>query len=426
MTGGVLYAVSEPIGSRRQFERLPGGGYAYVFTDDAVRIELRYLRRDHGVAEVDVLCSWAGAGHHDGHLSCADLNLSSQSARKALAKYCADRSNSKDTFDWMTAIDGACLETIKAECHGDDPIVLDDADDTIERDHNILGILVPADSPSMLIAHGDSLKSLLLLFVLGNLALAGYKVLYLDWEWTAARHRGRKRKLFGTDRIQGLFYLRCQGPLTIEVDRIRRFADKHGITFFGVDSVGLAADGKLSDDDTAIRFHRALGTLPGGKLCAAHVPKATLTPDAAARPDHTVTPFGSVFFSNLCRMSWSVRKQPGVTPNQATVGLFPAKQNGGERVHPVGLTFDFMPNRIQVQRSDMTTVEGLAERLPIRTRIEAALKRGPMTYAALADELGQKVDSIQKAVKRNSDKFTVVSGQPDGIQRIGLKSLRVV
>jgi hypothetical protein len=49
----------------------------------------------------------------------------------------------------------------------------------------------------------------------------------------------------------------------------------------------------------------------------------------------------------------------------------------------------------------------------------------PMTYAALADELSAKVDSIQKTVRRYPDKFTIVSGQPDGIQRIALKTLRL-
>lgn len=73
----------------------------------------------------------------------------------------------------------------------------------------------------------------------------------------------------------------------------------------------------------------------------------------------------------------------------------------------------------------MTDVEGLAERLPLRTRIEGTLKQGPMTYAAIAEELGAKVDSVQRTIKRHSDQFTVLSGQPDGIQRIALKSLRV-
>lgn len=421
----VLAAVTAPIGSRTQFVRLPGGGYAYELIDEAVRIELRYLRREYGhlKAEVDVQCLWAEVRRHNGSLSCADLDLSSQTARKSLAKYCGERARTKpDDFDWAGAIDAACLETIKAERHGDDPIILDDADDTIEQDHNVFGLEIPTDSTSILIAHGGSLKSLILLFVLGNLALAGFKVLYLDWEWTAARHKARKRRMFGTDRIPGLFYLRCQSPLTIEVDRIRRFADTHGVTFFGVDSVGLAADGKLADDDTAIRFHRALGSLPGGKLCAAHVPKSSLTPEANQTDPRA---FGSVFFENLSRMTWTVRKQADGSPHIATVGLFPGKQTEGARKPVVGWAFDFSADQIQVQRSDLTNVEGLAERLPIRTRIEAALTRGPMTYAALADELNAKVNSVEAAVRRSPEKFTVVSGQPDGIQRIALKSLRV-
>jgi hypothetical protein len=414
-------------GSRAHLEALPGGGYAYDLIDEGVRIELRYLRRERGQlhGEVDVQCTWAGVANHRGSLTCADQNLSSQPARRTLAKHCADRAKTKpEDFDWLKAIDGACLETIRAERDGEDPIVLDDAADTIEQDHHVHGITIPADSSSMLIAHGDSLKSMLLLFVLGMLALAGMNVLYLDWEWTAARHKGRKRKLFGTDPIPGLFYLRCRSPLAIELDRIRGFAEKKGIVFFGVDSVGLAADGKLSDDDTAIRFHRALNSLPGGKLCAAHVPKATLTPEAL-RAESAVTPFGSVFFSNLCRMTWAVRKQPGASPDQATVGLFPAKQNDGERVRPVGLVFKFSGEQIKVEPVDLTTVDGLAERLPIRTRIEATLKHGPMTYAALADALNEKVDSVIKAVKRNPERFVVVSNQPDGVQRIALKSMRV-
>jgi hypothetical protein len=300
--------------------------------------------------------------------------------------------------------------------------MLDDADDTIEQDHNVFGLEIPTDSTSILIAHGGSLKSLILLFVLGNLALAGIPTLYLDWEWTAARHKGRKRRMFGTDRIPGLYYLRCQSPLTIEVDRIRRFADKHGIAFFGVDSVGLAADGKLADDDTAIRFHRALGSLPGGKLCAAHVPKASLTPEANQTDPRA---FGSVFFENLSRMTWTVRKQAEGSPNIATVGLFPGKQTEGDRKPPIGWAFDFGADQIQVQRADLANVEGLAERLPFRTRIEAVLKGGPMTYAAIAEELGAKVGTVIKTVGRHTGKFVVLSGQPDGIQRIALRSLRV-
>jgi len=43
---------------------------------------------------------------------------------------------------------------------------------------------------------------------------------------------------------------------------IRRYCDAEQIEFIGIDSVGLACNGKLIDDDVAIRFHRALSSLP--------------------------------------------------------------------------------------------------------------------------------------------------------------------
>jgi hypothetical protein len=48
-----------------------------------------------------------------------------------------------------------------------------------------------------------------------------------------------------------------------------------------------------------------------------------------------------------------------------------------------------------------------------------------MTYAAIAEELGAKVGTVIKTVGRHTGKFVVLSGQPDGIQRIALRSLRV-
>jgi integrase len=104
------------IGNRTSFDRLPGGGYAFTMIDDAVRIELRHLRRESRQlhAEVDVQAEWAGVRRHKKSLSCADLNLSSQSARKPLAKHCGERARTKgDEFDWLGAIDAACIEAIR-------------------------------------------------------------------------------------------------------------------------------------------------------------------------------------------------------------------------------------------------------------------------------------------------------------------------
>ena len=155
MAHEAIVVTAEPSGNRRASDRLPGGGYAYTLLDDAVRVEVRYVRREWRQlhAEVDVLCDWAGAQRHNSSLSRADLNLSSQTARKALAKHCAERAHTKpDDFDWMGVIDSTCIEVIAADRAGEAPIILDDAPDLEDRDFEVQGIQIPADSVSMLIA----------------------------------------------------------------------------------------------------------------------------------------------------------------------------------------------------------------------------------------------------------------------------------
>ena len=409
-----------PVGDRRLLERLPGGGLAYVLVDEAIRIEARYLRSEHGqlYGEVTVLADWAGATKHNGSLAAAYQNFSSLTARRALAKYCADRARTtRDAFDWGAVIESACIEIIAAARAGDSQaIVLDDAVEAPARDFDVLGLRLPADATSLLVAQGDSLKSMVVLLVLGELARRGTAVMLIDWEWTADRHLARKRRLFGDERLPGLRYWKCHGPLTTEADRIRTYCDEHAIAFLGVDSVGLACDGPLKDDETAIRFHRALGSLRPA-VAVAHVPKSAMGPAA----NDTLTAFGSVYFTNMARAVWCVKKQPGASDDRVTVGLFPTKQNDGARAQPVGLDFTFGADRIQVRPADLATVEGLADKLPVTVRVAAALRRGPTTIARLADDLGAKADTIEKTLRRGEGRrFLRVVDHPDGITRWAL------
>lgn len=409
-------------GTAATFDRLPGGGYRFALPAEGVAVEARYLRRDgHQLhAELDVSCTWHGAKRYGDSLSCADANLSSQTARKSLAKHCAERAQSGTEFDWLGTLDAACLSIIRAERAGDDVVVLDDVEDAADRDVEVVpGLDVPTDGPAMLFATGGTLKSLILLYVLGILAQRGWPVLFLDWEWTAARHKARKQKLFGLERLPNLHYMNCrQAPLEHQVDRIRRRCDELGIRYLAVDSVGLAAAGKLIDDDTAIRFYRALASLPPA-LCAAHVAKGTLNPDTK----QDASPFGSIFFSNLARMTWHLKKQEDEdAKDRVVVGLYPAKQNDGARQVPVGFEVTFAGTQWPVRRVDLADVEGLSSKLSLQHRMRHALKSKPKSYAELADELGAKVNSVEKAAKR-SNAFTKVSSG-DGVYRLALVSTR--
>jgi len=87
--------------------------------------------------------------------------------------------------------------------------MLDDAaEDGPPQDLLVHGLAIPADSHSILVCDGGGLKSFLLLLVLGEMAKAGIPVGYLDWEWNAPRHKGRKVRIFGHERLEHLHCLR--------------------------------------------------------------------------------------------------------------------------------------------------------------------------------------------------------------------------
>jgi hypothetical protein len=81
------------------------------------------------------------------------------------------------------------------------------------------------------------------------------------------------------------------------------------------------------------------------------------------------------------------------------------------------MTFD--ADRTHVRRVDLTTVDDLSASLPLRQRIQTAVRHTPMTIASLAEELGAKVDTIKKTVDRYPRLFSKISGT-DGINRIAL------
>jgi hypothetical protein len=68
---------------------------------------------------------------------------------------------------------------------------------------------------------------------------------------------------------------------------------------------------------------------------------------------------------------------------------------------------------------DPMTVDTFAADLPIAARMRHLLKNGPLTYAEIAEQLGEKRDSVIKAADRGKA-FTKVTNMPDGIHRIAL------
>jgi hypothetical protein len=105
--------MSDPIGSRRTFERLPGGGYVLALVDDGVRVEARICAVNHDASRRGCHhLAWHGARRP----ACSDLNLSSQTARTSRGEvHRRTGAYQGCRFDWQDVIDDFCVRVIEAE-----------------------------------------------------------------------------------------------------------------------------------------------------------------------------------------------------------------------------------------------------------------------------------------------------------------------
>jgi hypothetical protein len=134
-------------------------------------------------------------------------------------------------------------------------------------------------------------------------------------------------------------------------------------------------------------------------------------------------PFGSSFWHNGARATWNIKRSETEHPHDITVGCYNRKANLGPLQPAVGFRIEFAAMRTHVHPADLSRVGDLATGLPLRLRIREAVSHTPQTVANLAEQLGAKVDSIDRAVRRNPGLFTRAAGD-DGIARIALTERR--
>jgi len=395
--------------------------YQLVIEQFSVTMDVERLRRDRQelVGELTVCCTLAGAHTvtPDGLIHLADFNLSSAVARNTRAKMLRERSEAD--LDWGTMLEQLCLQVIRAERIGTPSQPLD----TYERrtdhaDWQVHGWRLPRHHPSILFGDGGSLKSYLALYVAGTIAHQGAAVLYCDWELAGEDHHERLRSLFGAA-LPRVHYLRCDRPLVEESDRVRREAGRLGVEYLICDSVGFATPGPPESAEMAVGYFRAIRQIGiGGSLHLAHSTKAT-TDDPHRKPTFRgLKPFGSAFWHNSARSTWYVQRSADEAKH--VIGLFHQKANTGPMLPAVGLSVRFGPDATVLTREELADYHDLSVGLPLRQRITAALKDGPKTVASIAEEIGAKLDTVEKTLKRSTRAFTSVIKSSDGIHRWAL------
>ena len=190
-----------------------------------------------------------------------------------------------------------------------------------------------------------------------------------------------------------------------EVEAIRQTVADEEVTYIVVDSLGAACGGDLTDADTALKFGGYIRSLGVGSLWITHVTK---NGDRDADK-----PFGTVYFHNMARLVWRVKRQSEAESDVIDVGFYCTKANATRISKPVGVRVSFTDERISIDSSDLLSVPGLAASLPLRQRITGELRRGPLTAKELADALGAPLASVRVKLSQAHTGGYVVSAGDD-------------
>lgn len=201
----------------------------------------------------------------------------------------------------------------------------------------------------------------------------------------------------------GVKRLPMAAPLADYTEQLGNRISEDNIGLLVVDSLGLATGGNINDAESAIRFYSALRQLENiTTLIIAHNSKDPL--------NKTKTVFGSVFFSNLARSVWEVKKSQEPDSPEMAVSLKHKKFNRRQRL-PLGFRYTFNDDSgaITVARQDLSDTE-LSGELPLYLQIKNLLLDGAMTKEDIAEALGQTVSEIRPTLYKYKKIFINMGG----------------
>jgi hypothetical protein len=305
---------------------------------------------------------------------------------------------------WTDVLENAAVHGLQLRRRGE-PVVELSIEGPTQPVCYAVNPLAFAGHPALLFSDGGTGKSLVILVsailteIGGHLGSALRAVpgrsMILDWEQDRSvfneRLRGLVRKHPEWSEAKPL-YKRMVAPLADDIPSLCKTIQTEGITLILLDSLGPAAGGDITSAETAMRTMQAIRSLGVTVLCTAHVAKSSTD---------RVSPFGSVFFRNLSRSAWrldSVQEGPTVR-----ICLTHDKSNFSRLHDPIGLTFHFADDAIQVMPFDPQTDPIVEANSSLIQRILQVLEQtGPQTAEALAGVLGSRVEPVKVALSKEN------------------------
>lgn len=388
--------------SQPTVERL-ADGLLFAWPDLPITVSLSRIREGSHDTTAELQAFYSNGSGKSKTLTHQKINLLTSKSRLAAEL------QKKQEAPWLSMLEQVGVLALRTLRQGE-PIESLTPLETSEPAWFVLNPLLYQHNPTVLYGPGDSMKSFLALYC-GLLLASGqrgpcfdvaptpWRVLFLDWEMSVNDVRGRVKLLqAGDPRLTTVpDYRRCIRPLADEMTDLKKVVTDGAYDVLILDSLAMAAGGQeLERADSAIRFNAALRDLHCTSLIIGHTPKPQ-----ADQKERSL--YGSVFFHNLCRVSWEVQREGD------TIGLYQRKNNLGRKHEPIGLNLTVSDTEAIVTEANLMDEPVLAKGLSMVER----------AASYLADHPNQPLERVAEALEVNEKSLAVAfsRSKKNGVRR---------
>ncbi len=253
-----------------------------------------------------------------------------------------------------------------------------------------LGTLVQAGQPL-----GQSFN-----VVKGNVLVLDYEA---SWEETWRRSNDVVAGM-ALDRQAMVHYRFCSAPLASEVEHLRAEIRAKDIDMVIVDSAGPACGGEPENAQACLQYFSALRSLGTTEHPITTITLAHITKSGGSKSG----PFGSVYWTNLPRTTFELKKAQKRGENYIDTALHHRKTNIGVLREPVGLRMTWN-NGITLEAFNVTDHAVLAEDLGYGERAYRVLEKElkSMSVKDIAEYLGIDNSQTEKLAQKlaTDDRF---------------------
>lgn len=333
-------------------------------------------------------------------LKYTSCNFSSPRERTSLAKTLFFKSGEAiEAGQWELIVEDFCIRTIEHYREGEPLLDAVANTEDLKPPEYLIYPFLPLGQPSILLGPRSSIKSTLAL-AWATIAALGYwnnplqlkvreeeiTVLWLDYETS---HKGfeydQGRILNGLNLAPfAIKYRRCFRPIVDDIERIITMVLETKARLIVIDSLGPAAGKELKESDAAIMLHNTTRSLDVTLLFLAHPPKGI----------ESATVYGSVFFENLARSIWQIKKKMAKGSDTAHLLLHHIKPYKSQEFTNQGYKVTFTPKKIVFEVEDPALHFGEADE-ENTDKVMTVLTSGGLSTQEIATETGLEPNNIR-------------------------------